>query len=61
MLTFFLVTSDHLEDRLWFRDEEDFKVALYYAAIVACLRGVGVLAFIVMCYRTHFVLQCPES
>ena len=61
MLTFFLVTSDHLEDRLWFRDEEDFKVAMNYVAIVAYLLGVDVLAFILMSNHVHFVLQCAEE
>ncbi len=61
MMSFFLITSDHLEDRLWFRDEEDFKVAMNYVAIVAYLMGVDVLAFILMSNHVHFVLQCQEE
>lgn len=61
MMTFFLITTDHLEDRLWFRDDEDFRVAMNYVAIVAYLMGVDVLAFILMSNHVHFVLQCPEE
>ena len=61
MMSFFLITTDHLEDRLWFRDEEDFKVAMNYVAIVAYLMGVDVLAFILMSNHVHFVLQCAEE
>ena len=61
MMTFFLITTDHLEDRLWFRDDEDFKVAMNYVAVVAYLLGVDVLAFILMSNHVHFVLQCAEE
>lgn len=61
MMTFFLITTDHLENRLWFRDDEDFKVAMNYVAIVAYLLGVDVLAFILMSNHVHFVLQCAEE
>ena len=61
MLTFFLISSDHLEDRLWFRDEEDFRVGMNYVAIIAFLVGVNVLSFILMSNHVHFVLECPEE
>lgn len=35
MKKIFLLTTEHLEDGLWFRDEEDFKVAMNYVAIEA--------------------------
>ena len=37
MKHFFLISTDHLEDRLWFRDEEDFRVAMNYVAVAAFL------------------------
>jgi REP element-mobilizing transposase RayT len=60
-MTFFLITTDHLADRIWFRDDEDFKTGMNYAATVACLVGVHVLAFILMSNHVHFVLECSEE
>ena len=58
MKKIFLLSSDHLEDGLWFRDEEDFKVAMNYVAIQAALHPeVVVLAFILMSNHVHFVLH----
>jgi hypothetical protein len=61
MNRYFLVTTDHLVDRLWFRDEEDFRVAMNYVAVAAFLTGVLVLAFILMSNHVHFVLRCPRA
>jgi len=54
---FWLVTTGHLEDRLWFRDEEDFKVGMNYVAVQAALTDVSILAFILMSNHVHFVLH----
>ena len=56
MKRYFLITTEHLEDRLWFRDEDDFRVAMNYVAVAAFLSGVMVLAFILMSNHVHFVL-----
>lgn len=61
MKRFFLITTEHLEDRLWFRDEEDFRVAMNYVAVAAYLSGVMVLAFILMSNHVHFVLTCSRE
>lgn len=54
----FLLTSGHLEHGLWFREEEDFKVAMNYVAIQAvCFPEVIVLAFVLMSNHVHFVLK----
>ena len=46
MKDFYLLTTEHLESCLWFRDEDDFKVAMNYVAIqAACCPDVDVLAF----------------
>ena len=58
MKRYYLVTTDHLTDRLWFRDEEDFRVAMNYVAIAAFITGCKVLAFILMSNHVHFVLMC---
>lgn len=51
-----LVTTDHLEDRLWFRVEDDFKAGMNLVAVQASLSDVIVLAFILMSNHVHFVL-----
>ena len=52
-----LVTTDHLEDGLWFRDESDFKVGMNYVAALAADTGVIVLAFILMSNHVHFIID----
>ena len=61
MEQYFLVTTDHLEDRLWFRDDEDFRVGMNYVAIASFITGVVVLAFILMSNHVHFVLSCSRE
>lgn len=57
MRKYYLVTTRHLEDGLWFRDEEDFVTGMNYVAIQAALTPeVIVLAFILMSNHVHFVL-----
>ena len=60
-LSFFLVTTDHLTDKIWFRDDDDFKAAMNYVAIISFVAGVKVLAFILMSNNVHFVLQCERN
>ena len=58
MKRIYLLSTEHLEDGLWFRDEEDFKVAMNYVAIEAARHPeVQVLAFILMSNHVHFVLK----
>lgn len=53
----YLVTTEHLEDGLWFRDEEDFRVGMNHVAIEASRQPeVLVLAFTLMSNHLHFVL-----
>ena len=61
MKHYYLITTEHLEDRLWFRDGEDFRVAMNYVAVAAFLSGVMVLAFILMSNHVHFVLACSRE
>lgn len=56
-----LVTTDHLTDRIWFRDDEDFKVGMNLVAALACLYPVEVLSFILMSNHVHFVLACSHG
>ena len=51
-----LVSTDHLEDALWFREEEDFKIGMNYVAVLAVFSAVTILAFILMSNHVHFIL-----
>lgn len=62
MKRIYFITTKHLEDALWFRDEDDFRVAMNYVAIEAARRPeVVVLAFILMSNHVHFVLKGREE
>lgn len=60
-MKFFLITTNHLTDRLLFRDEEDFKQGMNYVPVAALSVGVIVLAFILMSNHVHFVIQCDNE
>ena len=61
MRKYYLVTTEHLEEGLWFREESDFAVGMNHVAIQAALRPeVLVLAFILMSNHVHFVLYATE-
>lgn len=60
-LEFQLVTTDHLSEGIWFRDDQDFKVGMNYIAIIAISSGIIVLGFILMSNHVHLVLQCSRE
>lgn len=54
----YLISTSHLEDDVWFRDEEDFRTGMNTVATVQFNMGtVAVLAFILMSNHVHFVLE----
>jgi len=53
-----LITTEHLENRLWFKDEEDFKAGMNFIAIIAYALNVEVVAFILMSNHVHVILYC---
>ncbi len=58
MKRLYLLTTEHLEDGLWFWEEEDFRVAMNYVAIqAASCPEVEVLSFELLSNHVHFVLQ----
>ena len=62
MRKYYLVTTDHLETALWFREDGDFVVGMNHVAVQAALRPeVLVLAFILMSNHVHFVLYATEK
>ena len=58
-MEFWFVTTDHQSDRIWFRDEEDFKMGMNLVAVLAVALQVNVVSFILMSNHVHFVLCCP--
>ena len=57
MKNFYLISTDHLENMLWFKDDEDYAVGMNHVAIQACLSAtVIILAFILMSNHVHFVV-----
>ena len=60
-IEFYLVTSDHLTESIWFRDDQDFKVGMNQVAIISISTDIKVLAFILMSNHVHLVLQCTEE
>ncbi|MBQ6048630.1 MAG: hypothetical protein IJL40_04795 [Oscillospiraceae bacterium] len=51
-----LITSDHLEDGLWFPEESDFKAGMNSVGVLVALMSVVILAFILMSNHVHFVI-----
>ena len=60
-MKYFLVTTDHFSDRLWFKDDEDFRAAMNYMAVNSVLTEVKVLTFILMSNHIHVVLHCHSG
>lgn len=56
-----LVTTDHLEDGLWFPEESDFIVGMNLVAALAAEFMGFVLAFILMSNHVHFVLLATRT
>lgn len=59
-MLFWLVTTDHLTDRIWFKDDDDFKVAMNMVAVLAAAMNLQIIAFILMSNHVHFVLWCEK-
>ncbi|MBO4417445.1 MAG: transposase, partial [Bacteroidales bacterium] len=51
----------HLKDRLWFKDEDDFKVGMNYVAVLSATRPALILSFVLMSNHVHFVLESMQA
>lgn len=58
---YWLISTSGMENKLWFRDDEDFKVGMNYIPIVASLIDVIIMAFILMSNHVHFVVYCTKQ
>lgn len=57
---FYHVCTDGLEQVTLLKDEEDFKTAWNYIALIAWHIGVEVVAFILMSNHMHQILACKD-
>lgn len=55
-MEFFLVTTDHLESQIWFKDDQDFIVAMNAVPLIGYSTGVFVVVFVLMSSHVHFLL-----
>ena len=53
---YWLASTEHLKDKLWFRDKEDFTAGMNFVAAEATLLEIWILAFVLMSNHVHFVL-----
>lgn len=60
-MKYFLVSTSHLSDGIWFKDDEDFKAGMNYVAIIASKGKAFVLCFALMSNHVHFVLGCETK
>ena len=57
-MKYYYITTEHLENKVWFRDDEDFKVAMNAIAVIAALMGIKILSFILMSNHVHILIFC---
>lgn len=60
-MEFWFITTDHLSNRIWFRDDDDFMMGMNLVAVLAVALNVSVIAFILMSNHVHFVVRCSEE
>lgn len=58
---YWLVTTEHLKEGLWFREEDDYRVGMNYVAVLSYMSGVTVLSFVLMSNHVHFVLYSTKE
>ena len=57
----YLLSTSHLEDRIWFRDDDDFKSGMNYVAIASAQCKVIILCFVLMSNHVHFVIEADKT
>lgn len=60
-MNYWLVTTEHLKDRLWFKEECDFKVGMNHVAVVSTMFPIKIFSFILMSNHLHFVVGGCED
>lgn len=60
-MKYFFISTSHLESRIWFPDDNDFRIGMNYVAVVALATDVTVIAFILMSNHVHFLVLCESE
>ena len=55
-MQFWLVSTDHFTDKLWFKEEDDFRMAMNIPPLIVTTMPIQILSFILMSNHVHFVL-----
>ena len=54
----YFITTKHLENKVWFREDKDFKIGMNKVALVSALMEIRVFAFTLMSNHVHFLIAC---
>lgn len=59
----YLITTDHMERKVWFRETADYKAGMNYVAVTAFRTKVMIVAFILMSNHVHFLIlgTCQDA
>ena len=57
----YLISTSHFEDRIWFRNDEDFKTGMNYTALASLNTRIAILCFVLMSNHVHFVVSGTEK
>ena len=52
----YLITTDHMETKVWFREEADYVAGMNYVAVAVGSTRVMIVAFILMSNHVHFLI-----
>ena len=57
-MKYYLISTDHLTEKIWFQDDEDFKTGMNLVAVAGFVCKTRILDFILMSNHVHFVVRC---
>lgn len=60
-MDYYFITTEHLENRIWFRDDEDYKAGMNKVALVTGRMDIRVLSFILMSNHVHFLIEASDK
>lgn len=60
MRKYYFISTEHLKNKLWFRDNEDFKVGMNKVALLAGHTNVQIVCFVLMSNHVHFLLSADS-
>ena len=56
-MKYYLISTDHLTDKIWFQDDEDYMAGMNLVAVAGFTCKTRVLDFILMSNHVHFVVR----